>query len=151
VETLAAVKDAGLATALVSNAGFTTAPALRSMLDAYGLTPYFDALVFSDDLLVAKPDARMFERAIEALGIGTSECVYVGDSPHSDVFGAQQAGIFAVQIGPRTRDGITPDLHIDRLEELMPALSAHWSIEPAERVLPRVETRRIDAPGQPVS
>lgn len=130
VETLAAVKDAGLATALISNAGFTTSPALRSIIDDYGLTSYFDLLVFSDELRLAKPDRRMFERATEVLRVEAKASVYVGDSPHNDVFGAQSAGIFAVQIGRRTRDGITPEAQIDRLDELMPALRAHALIGP---------------------
>jgi HAD superfamily hydrolase (TIGR01509 family) len=150
-ETLAAVKNAGLATALVSNAGFTNATALRQLLGGYDLTRYFDVLVFSDELQVAKPDARMFERALEALGVSPDAAAYVGDSPHNDVFGAQQAGILAVQIGSRTRDGITPDARIDRLDELMDVLRTQGLLEAADPSSGRAEAREIETPRQPVS
>jgi hypothetical protein len=75
----------------------------------------------------------------------------VGDSPHNDVFGAQQAGILAVQIGSRTRDGITPDARIDRLDELMDVLRTQGLLEAADPSSGRAEAREIETPGQPVS
>ena len=49
--------------------GFTTAPHLRPMLDHYGLTPHLDELVFSDELQIAKPDPRIFNAALDAIGL----------------------------------------------------------------------------------
>jgi len=123
VETLEMIKGFGLRTVLVSNAGFTTAPALRWMLDYYRLREHLDVLVFSDELQMAKPEPKIFTHALEALGEPASVCAFVGDSPHNDVYGAQQAGMFAVQIGAKQRDGITPDLRIDTLAELVPGLA----------------------------
>jgi putative hydrolase of the HAD superfamily len=131
VEALREVKDGGLATALVSNAGYTTAPHLREMLDGYGLAPYLDVFVFSDELELAKPDARLFTAALDALGFAAPQAAFVGDSPHNDIYGARQAGLYAVQIGhrdapPRTgyteSDGARPHAYIDTLSELMEAL-----------------------------
>jgi HAD superfamily hydrolase (TIGR01509 family) len=130
VETLEAIKALGLRTVLVSNAGFTTAPALRWMLDHYALRPHLDALVFSDELQLAKPDARIFSHALEAIGELASVCAFVGDSPHNDVYGAQQAGMLAVQVGVKQRDGITPDLRIDSLAELVPGLTGLGRLRP---------------------
>ena len=125
IETLTALKALGLGTGLVSNAGFTTAPHLRALLDYHGLTPHLDVLVFSDELQIAKPDARVFQCALNALGRDAAACAFIGDSPHNDVFGAQSAGLFAVQLGARTRDGVRPEARIDGLQELIPALRAH--------------------------
>jgi putative hydrolase of the HAD superfamily len=122
VETLATVKALGLRTVLVSNAGFTTAPSLRWMLERHGLRDNLDALVFSDEHQLAKPAARLFSLALEAVGEEATACAFVGDSPHNDVAGAQAAGMFAVQIGTKQREGITPDLRIDTLAELVPGL-----------------------------
>lgn len=124
VETLASVKTLGLRTVLVSNAGFTTAPSLRWLLERHGLRDHLDALVFSDEHQLAKPAARLFTLALEAIGEEASACAFVGDSPHNDVAGAQAAGMFAVQIGAKQREGITPDLRIDMLSELIPGLQA---------------------------
>ena len=132
LEVVREVKARGLATALVSNAGMTTAPNLREMLDGYGLTPYLDVMVFSDELKLAKPNARLFLTALEQLGVGPPDAAFVGDSPHNDIYGARQAGLYAVQIGHRTAppktgytesDGARPNAHISSLRELMTALA----------------------------
>jgi len=136
VATLAAVKALGLKTALISNTGFTTADQLRGLLDVHGLSPYLDVLVFSDELLAAKPDRRLFTHALEALHVPADACVFVGDTPHNDVFGAQSAGIFAVQVRDKTHATIVPEAQIAGLEHLIDALRAHaWlpSLEAAAR------------------
>ena len=92
------------------------------MLEHHGLREHLDALVFSDEHQFAKPASRMFTLALEAIGEEASACAFVGDSPHNDVAGAQAAGMFAVQIGSKVREGITPDLRIDTLAELVPGL-----------------------------
>jgi putative hydrolase of the HAD superfamily len=118
VETLASVKQRGLATGLVCNAGFTTAPHLVTMLAHYGLKPHLDVLVFSDQEGFAKPDPRIFTKALKALGMTVDECAFVGDNPHTDIAGAQAVGLYAVQVGNKQRDGVTPDARIDDLSEL---------------------------------
>jgi putative hydrolase of the HAD superfamily len=131
-EVLRRVKDLGLATALVSNAGYTTAPHLREMLEDYAIAPYLDVCVFSDELGVAKPNPRIFREALERLGVEPASAAFVGDSPHNDIYGARQAGLLAIQIGhrdapPRTgyteSDGARPNAYIASLSELLPALS----------------------------
>jgi FMN phosphatase YigB (HAD superfamily) len=135
VEVLAAVKAGSLATALICNAGFTTAPNLRSMLTDYGLLPHLDALVFSDELELAKPDTRLFQAALEGVGVPPDNAIFVGDSPHNDIYGATSAGIYAVQIGNRghtarsgyaEHPGVAPRLRIETLAELLPALRRDW-------------------------
>lgn len=125
LESLSALKARGITNALVSNAGVTTAPSLRWLLDEYGLRPHLDVLVFSDELALAKPDPAIFRHTLEALGADASECAFVGDSPLNDIAGAQAAGIFAVQVGNRQREGITPDAQIDTLDQLVGTLEAH--------------------------
>jgi HAD superfamily hydrolase (TIGR01509 family) len=125
-ETLAALRDLGLAVALVSNAGMTTAPNLRAMLRHHGIEDAFDALLFSDELQIAKPHPRIFQSAAEQLGVETTDCAFVGDNPHNDVAGSLAAGMFAVQIGAKVREGVTAQasVRIDHLAELIPALQA---------------------------
>jgi len=127
-ETLMTLRGLGLGLGLVSNAGMTTAPSLRLMLDHYGIHDLFDVLVFSDELMLAKPDARIFTAATDGLGHAAADCAFVGDNPHNDVYGATQAGLFAVQIGAKTRDGITPPARIDSLAELIPALATAFDL-----------------------
>lgn len=126
IETLTALRKLGLATALVSNAGMTTAPNLRLMMRHYAIDDLFDCLLFSDELQFAKPDPRIFLAAARDLGVEVEDCAFVGDNPHNDVAGALAVGMFAIQIGAKMRDGITavPRVRIDSLSELIPALQA---------------------------
>lgn len=127
-ETLTGLRGLGLATALVSNAGMTTAPNLRLMLQHHGIDSLFDVRVFSDELQVAKPNPRIFEAAMEQLSLSAGECAFVGDNPHNDIAGAIAAGLFAVQVGRKTRDGVNvePQARIDTLAELIPALGLSY-------------------------
>jgi len=122
VETMTSLKGRGLATALVCNAGFTTTPHLLPMLAHYGLSAHLDVMVFSDELLIAKPDPRIFARALEGIGLPGSDCAFVGDNPHTDIMGAQAVGMFAVQVGNKQRDGLRPDARIDDLSQLFGVL-----------------------------
>jgi putative hydrolase of the HAD superfamily len=139
VDVLRSLKAQGLATALVSNAGYTTSTNLRLILDHYGLAPHLDALVFSDELLLAKPDVRLFAAALHAVGVEAKAAAFVGDSPHNDVYGARRAGLFAVQIGhheapPPTgyteNDAARPDARISSLPELLPILAGFQGLSP---------------------
>jgi putative hydrolase of the HAD superfamily len=123
IETVCAIREQDLKTALVSNAGFTTAPNLRLLLDHYGLSEHFDVLVFSDELEIAKPDPRIFKQALAGLGLHAADCAFVGDNPHADISGALSAGLFTVQIGAKSLDGIQPHARIDSLSQLIPALA----------------------------
>ena len=58
-----------------------------------GLLDYFDDVIISDAVGVAKPDARIFNLALERLGVGAAESMYVGDHPQIDIAGARAAGL----------------------------------------------------------
>jgi putative hydrolase of the HAD superfamily len=118
------LKQRDLKTGLISNAGFTTAPTLRNLLAHHRLAVHLDVMLFSDEHALAKPTGALFARAAAAVGVAASEAVFVGDTPWNDIEGARRAGMFPVQIGAKSRDGIRPDLQIDSLAELMPRLRA---------------------------
>ena len=61
-----------------------------------GVEPYIDELVVSEEVGVAKPDARVFEAALSRL-VGTpDEAVMIGDSWSSYIVGATGLGIRAI-------------------------------------------------------
>ncbi len=64
-------------------------------LARFALDAHVDALVTSEDVGVAKPDARIFDAALARLGIARDEAVMLGDSREHDVDGARAAGIAA--------------------------------------------------------
>ena len=65
----------------------------RGRLNASGLTGYFDPLLISEEVGVAKPDARIFEMALDQLEMRPADVLYVGDSISHDRAGCTRAGI----------------------------------------------------------
>jgi putative hydrolase of the HAD superfamily len=49
---------------------------------------------------MAKPDPRIFEPMLAALGLPSERVLYVGDTVHADVRGATAAGLPVVQLDP---------------------------------------------------
>jgi HAD superfamily hydrolase (TIGR01509 family) len=92
---LARLKAAGLLLGVVSNSEGRVEEALA----AAGLRQFFDVVIDSARVGVEKPDARIFQAALEALGVPAEEALYVGDLYEVDVVGARSAGIEAVLIG----------------------------------------------------
>jgi putative hydrolase of the HAD superfamily len=100
---LARLKSAGLLLGVVSNSEGRVAEAL----EAAELRQYFDVVIDSGLIGIEKPDPRIFHAALEALGVGADEALYVGDLYDVDVVGARAAGIEAVLL--RAAPGGTPD------------------------------------------
>jgi len=61
----------------------------------HGIEPLIDAAFISGDLGVRKPDPRIFNIAMETLGAGPSECLFVDDYPER-VDAARELGICSV-------------------------------------------------------
>jgi putative hydrolase of the HAD superfamily len=95
--------------------------ALPDWLGPSGLLELVDGVVTSAEVGVAKPDARVFRRALELASVDSGEAVHVGDSLDNDVEGARAAGIRAVLV---QRDGEPPPgpESIRSLSELAPLL-----------------------------
>jgi 2-haloacid dehalogenase len=72
----------------------------RGRLANSGIAGAFTAVLISEEMGIAKPDARFFRAAGEALGLPAAELLCVGDSPAADVAGAQAAGIDACWYAP---------------------------------------------------
>ena len=65
-------------------------------LEAIGMAAHFQISIAARDFGSAKPDPAIFHAACSALGVLPGHTVYVGDDPHLDVVGAQNAGLRAV-------------------------------------------------------
>jgi putative hydrolase of the HAD superfamily len=90
------LRAAGIKLAVVSNSEGT----VQSMLTDVGLDGYFDAIVDSWVVGVAKPDPRIFRLALDAIATAADDAVMVGDTITTDIVGAAAAGIRAVLIDP---------------------------------------------------
>jgi putative hydrolase of the HAD superfamily len=67
----------GIKIAIVSNCDEQA----RGLLGWLGVTPLADALVLSCEVGTAKPAARIFERALEAVGVSAEAALFVDDNP----------------------------------------------------------------------
>jgi putative hydrolase of the HAD superfamily len=85
---------------VVSNS--TSEAAVRRILDRVGLLDYFERVVSSGTEGVAKPNAEIFRRAVQRLGVAPAEALFVGDLPTTDARGAAEAGLRSVWLN---RDG----------------------------------------------
>ena len=97
IEALRALSARGLRLGIVSNTGRTPGVVLRRILERHDMLRYFDALAiaYSDEVGFRKPDARIFRRSLEALGVEPARALHVGDNPDADVLGAQRVGMRA--------------------------------------------------------
>jgi 2-haloacid dehalogenase len=88
VPALAALQQAGLGTAILSNG----APAmLAEAVEAAGLAPRLDAVLSVDPLRVYKPDARVYALATDRFGCAAEEVAFVSGNAW-DAYGAARFG-----------------------------------------------------------
>ncbi len=97
--TLDALRAAGLRIAVISNWDISLGDALRTS----GLAAHIDAVVTSAQSGAAKPDARIFERALAELDARPHRVLHVGDDPVADVDGARGAHLHAVLLARNGR------------------------------------------------
>lgn len=76
--------------ALVSN--HVTLPQLEKV-DRLGITPFFDAIITSEEAGVEKPNAKIYELALSQVEASADEAVMIGDNPRGDIEGAHLAGL----------------------------------------------------------
>ncbi len=89
-----------------------------------------DGAVYSSEIPWVKPHPEAFRAAMAAVGVtDPADCVFVGDRPYDDVYGAKSAGMRAVLV-PNSAvpafSGTEPDAVISRLAELLDHVD-RWS------------------------
>ncbi len=80
-----------------------TSPSLRLTLEAAGIGDYFDCAVCSDLVGAMKPEAAIYQAALNALGVTAEESLYVDDYD-VEADGARTLGFTAFHID-RSRPG----------------------------------------------
>jgi len=73
---------------------------LQAVLDETGLAPLVGVAVDSTLAGCKKPDPRIFQAALDALGAAPGEAVFVGDSQRRDMAGARGMGMRHVWLRP---------------------------------------------------
>ena len=100
--------------------GFTSLQQRR--LERTGLSDYFDLMIISEEVGVAKPDRRIFDYALEQAGNpDRSRVMMVGDNASSDVLGGINAGLATCWLNAHQQElpaGISPTWTVTTLAEL---------------------------------
>ena len=116
VPLLAALKARGAVIGIVTN-NVRSEQVIK--LERCGLAPYVSALVTSEEAGIQKPDPRIFEMALEQLGLEAGETAMVGDVWRTDIAGAQAAGLLPLWFNWRGLP--TPDPAVIEVNSLTPA------------------------------
>lgn len=106
---------------IVTNA---VAAVQKARLSASDLRPYITDAFISEDAGASKPSVAYFDYVFSRIpGITRENCLLIGDSPSSDLQGANNYGIPCCWYNPRglaRPDGIRIDYEIRDLPELLP-------------------------------
>ena len=124
-ELLRRLRTMGLKVGIITNG----IPLLRRQaIEALGLAELVDHCVIGGAEGYNKPDARLFERAMELAGTAASETLYVGDSLITDVVGASRAGMPVAWLRAEgdepAEDLPRPDYMIEDLREVLEIVGA---------------------------
>jgi HAD superfamily hydrolase (TIGR02253 family) len=118
------LKEKGYRLAILSDA-----PKLEAYLRlcAIGLDDFFDVILTKSDTKRMKPNNRGFIMAARRLGVGTNDCIMIGDMPSRDIEGARKLGMRAVfaQYGHRNgEDGSNADYAAKSIKDIERVIKA---------------------------
>ena len=86
-EVLETVRKDGYRTAMIANANTAD---VRNIMATCGLEDYFDVIVISEEVGIEKPDKRVFQVALDRLGVEAQNTVMVGNRIDADIVGANR-------------------------------------------------------------
>lgn len=104
------VKASGMKIGLISNC----APEEISAWKASALASYFDDVVFSYAVKLAKPDPAIYQLACSRLQVSPDESVFVGDGGSNELQGAAAVGMLPYQAA-----WFLPAFRRDRMKEFL--------------------------------
>jgi 2-haloalkanoic acid dehalogenase type II len=98
----------------------------QEKLHYLGMSELVDVLITSEEIGVLKPDPRIYQVALERLGVGPAETVMVGDNWQADVLGALAVGIRPIWLNRTGAARLLP--HVTELTSLEPLAQVYRQI-----------------------
>ena len=83
------LKNRSIGRGIISNWDHTA----RNILEGAGILEYFEPIVISAEVGHNKPDAEIFNLALQTAGITAKDCIYVGDNYYDDALGSRKVGM----------------------------------------------------------
>jgi putative hydrolase of the HAD superfamily len=126
VPLLSGLRERGIRVGVLSNTSWTR-DRHEEIFARDGIDHLIDGAVYTSEIAWTKPHPEAFRAAMAAVGVtDPARCVFVGDRPFDDIFGARQVGMRTVLVPhsviPDVQRGHTdgePDAVIARLTELL--------------------------------
>ncbi len=94
IEVLAELKRRGYRLALLSNTSH--GHIIRRIMDREGLSPFFDHLLYTDEIGPRKPNPQAFRILLDRVDTEPKETAHIGDRLELDVLGARRSGIRSI-------------------------------------------------------
>ncbi len=123
-EALERLKEDGYSLGLISNTGRTAGRGMKEVLDRLGILHHFDALTFSSDMKIRKPQSNIFNRTLGSMDVKPKNAAHVGDDVVTDVWASRKAGMKGILYDKDGRGdlGRKADAIIRNFDELQDAL-----------------------------
>lgn len=71
---------------------------VRHLLEEWDLSHYFQVIILSDEIGLAKPDPSIFQLALDKASVPSHQVVYVGDRYDNDILPAKSLGLKTVRL-----------------------------------------------------
>ena len=123
LETLETLKTRGFKLGIITN-GHSFQQ--QTKIDALGIRDLFNVILVSAEVNIKKPDARIYQLALEHLKVQANQTWMVGDHVQNDILGARDAGLTGIWLHHKARvwDATEPrGLEIQCLPELLDLLA----------------------------
>ena len=121
LDTLAALREAGVRLAMITNGA--TEPQ-RAKIERFELAGYFDCIIVEGEFGAGKPERRVYEHALESLGVAPDQAWCIGDNLEWDVAAPMALGVYGIwhdpqQTGLPADTPVEPDRIVHSLSELV--------------------------------
>ncbi len=95
----------------------------NTKVNSSGIEGLVDDILISEVEKIDKPDVEIFKRAARKMNVKSSECVFIGDNPYTDIEGARNAGMKTVWIRRHfswpNSFSYQPDITIKNIDEIL--------------------------------
>jgi HAD superfamily hydrolase (TIGR01662 family) len=121
-QTLEALKGMGYRLGIISNA--SDDENVQELVDKGQLRPHFEFILSSAACGIRKPDAHIFQLALEHFKVSPEKTAMIGDTLSADILGANQLGIYSIwvprhaQTPPEGELAIQPQAVVSSLSEV---------------------------------
>lgn len=88
-------------------------------IKALAIEDYFQTILVSEWEDIKKPNAQIFSRAADKLGVLPRECVFIGDHPENDVQGAKNVGMIGVWKKDMQWMDVQAEFEVDDLMDIL--------------------------------